>query len=1093
MVSSSSSRAISACESVIEKHAGIRDSLYPITLALYYFQYKNVRNEGISNLFIKLFRYNTIPRNVIRHFLAAIEIIEVLGGDLPISLKAIALTAQKAERIAQSLRASEALYENLDNSQTEKLIVLNQQLGLPLAAKGILRVAALRGISTKQAILAERLGLWEDALELYHNELQNNPNDMQLYKGKLNCLKNLSQYKALKEASSNGNWPLYLANAEWRMFEKKQFLETVSKLSNNTSVDGLFLRSLSCVMKNDFNTAKDLLKQMQLKFIDRIFPVISEDYEQVYNEFTKISFASEINEVIKYKKLKLESKNIFNENRDNILKSLSLIKKVWEIRYDQLPDNPNIMHHALCIRSLVLKPKSLKPQWLKFLNCAIKYKRYELLSNSFDYLKSSLKELDTDFKFVYSRFLYCEGKVDEAIKELPFDKVESYYLLSKWNFEKKNDEESHKNLIKFFDNNNFNYTDEQCSFWSQVNYTLYEKTHDKSYLIDSLDGLLKGILLRPSHSLSFTLRILSILFQNGFEELYQKFQSYLSELPLIVWIEVLPQIIARTNSNDLKLKELIENLLLVIGKHQPQLVLHSLMVPLKSESSNRQKVAQIIFNKIQQEFPNIVSQILILSNELIRVATSWWEMWFSQIEEASRAYVMRKNKQEMVDILLPYHKFLSEEPKTFYELMFIKQFNYKLEIAKQWLIKYNETQNDNCLLQAWTIYIEVFHQLKPLIADLTTIKLSDASPLLLNLQNTDLFVPGTYEINQPLILLTNVESEMVVMRSKQRPRKMALIGSDGTKFTFLLKANEDTRLDERVMQLFSLVNSIILQSKKPLKEKLTIITYKVMPITQKVGLIGWVPNCNTLYDLVKMNRKKHEIPLEIEYQTTMKFCPKFESLPYCDDKLIGFQQGMKAQPGNDLKNLMLTMADDSNHWIEHRTLYTTSLAMTSMVGYILGLGDRHLCNIMIKKRNSKLVHIDFGDCFEVAMHRDKFPEKVPFRLTRMLQNALEVSKIDGTFRYCCQNVMSLLRENGEQILGLLEVFIYDPLLQWITEGENESKSAINIIKRIDDKLKGKELGGDKVTPFVDQVDYLIKEATDPKNLCMMFIGWYPWW
>lgn len=39
---------------------------------------------------------------------------------------------------------------------------------------------------------------------------------------------------------------------------------------------------------------------------------------------------------------------------------------------------------------------------------------------------------------------------------------------------------------------------------------------------------------------------------------------------------------------------------------------------------------------------------------------------------------------------------------------------------------------------------------------------------------------------------------------------------------------------------------------------------------------------------------------------------------------------------------------------------------------------------------SQVVHIDFGDCFEVAMERSKYPEKVPFRLTRMLVNAMEV-------------------------------------------------------------------------------------------------------
>jgi Phosphatidylinositol 3- and 4-kinase len=62
----------------------------------------------------------------------------------------------------------------------------------------------------------------------------------------------------------------------------------------------------------------------------------------------------------------------------------------------------------------------------------------------------------------------------------------------------------------------------------------------------------------------------------------------------------------------------------------------------------------------------------------------------------------------------------------------------------------------------------------------------------------------------------------------------------------------------------------------------------------------------------------------------------------------------------------------------------------SMVGYILGLGDRHPSNLMLDRFSGKILHIDFGDCFEVAMQRDKFPERVPFRLTRMLVNAMEV-------------------------------------------------------------------------------------------------------
>ncbi len=48
-----------------------------------------------------------------------------------------------------------------------------------------------------------------------------------------------------------------------------------------------------------------------------------------------------------------------------------------------------------------------------------------------------------------------------------------------------------------------------------------------------------------------------------------------------------------------------------------------------------------------------------------------------------------------------------------------------------------------------------------------------------------------------------------VIESKQRPRKLAIRGSDGHEYPFLLKGHEDLRQDERVMQLFGLVNTLL--------------------------------------------------------------------------------------------------------------------------------------------------------------------------------------------------------------------------------------------------------------------------------------------
>lgn len=97
------------------------------------------------------------------------------------------------------------------------------------------------------------------------------------------------------------------------------------------------------------------------------------------------------------------------------------------------------------------------------------------------------------------------------------------------------------------------------------------------------------------------------------------------------------------------------------------------------------------------------------------------------------------------------------------------------------------------------------------------------------------------------------------------------------------------------------------------------------------------------------------------------------------------------------------------------------------------------------------------------MTREKFPEKIPFRLTRMLVNAMEVSGIEGNFRFTCDSVMRVLRQvcilahsvphgtgvhigsflqHRDSLMAMLEAFVHDPLINWRllhpTEQQGES-------------------------------------------------------
>jgi FKBP12-rapamycin complex-associated protein len=174
--------------------------------------------------------------------------------------------------------------------------------------------------------------------------------------------------------------------------------------------------------------------------------------------------------------------------------------------------------------------------------------------------------------------------------------------------------------------------------------------------------------------------------------------------------------------------------------------------------------------------------------------------------------------------------------------------------------------------------------------------------------------------------------------------------------------------------------------------------------------------------------------------------PDYENLMLIQ-KCEVFEYALENTTGQDLYRVLWFKSENSEHWLERRTTYTRSLAVNSMVGHILGLGDRHPSNLLLERRSGKVVHIDFGDCFEVAMHREKFPEKIPFRLTRMLTNAMEVryvlsiqftvtyatnqvSGIIGSFKLTCEISMGVLRENKESLLAVLEAFVYDPLINW---------------------------------------------------------------
>jgi len=197
-------------------------------------------------------------------------------------------------------------------------------------------------------------------------------------------------------------------------------------------------------------------------------------------------------------------------------------------------------------------------------------------------------------------------------------------------------------------------------------------------------------------------------------------------------------------------------------------------------------------------------------------------------------------------------------------------------------------------------------------------------------------------------------------------------------------------------------------------------------------------------------------------------------------------------------------------WFARRLAYANSLATGSMVGYIVGLGDRHLSNILIDEATAELVHIDLGIAFEAGKLL-AVPEMVPFRLTRDLEDGLGVCGVEGVMRSRAEQTLRVLRDNSNALLTVLQVFVRNPLYNWMQDPTRDSRRQVSglstkkenpnqqqspnhdverALLRIQQKLAGHVHGN--TLSVEGQVRLLLDEARDPENLSRMFHGWAAW-
>lgn len=1147
---------------------------------------------------------STIPPEILQILLDLAEFMEHNEKPLPIDIKVLASLAMKCRAYAKALYYKETEYRRgVTTALVEDIISINYQLQLHEAAQGMLKEAQnTQGVTIKLSWY-EKLQKWSTALEAYEKAQLDNPRDMEITLGRMRCMHDLGKWDSLSALclqtwanEKSGPKKVEIATLalsaalnlyRWDMMDT--YVDTLSI----QSLDGCFYQALLSVYKNKVPQAKSFINEARNVAAAELTALMGESYSRAYSVVVRIQQLAELEEISEYMSLSPK----IEEDRERRQHTLD----TWKKRIQGADRNVEVWQALLSVRSLVEPPANNVRWWTKFGNLVRKSDRPNKARQILSYLLlghnreleagEPIPDIFPRVKISYLTLLYTAPATKAiAYKQMEQwvqtfsspssrvhaeDQARCYAKLARWQMAKYgNDLDDQK--VQMIQQTSKQAIEKASDWykawhvWALVNtrfVAMYEHGVNQprldSFLLPAITGFVKSIHLAPYDNLQDILQLLTLWFRHGKKKEVDRAMTECFEAVAIdKWLAVIPQLMARIQIPLRNVRQGIHRMLSTLGKHHPQALVFPIIVDKQSPFTTRATAAQTVITAIRPYCTTLLDEALLVSSELIRVAILWKERWYKSLDEASRQYYIEKNTDAMTITLQKLNDMLERGPETVSEQTFVRVFGKDLQKAWEATTEFLKTKKVGAINTAWDLYGHVFRTIKrQLSQDFEKLHLKNVSPRLLAVNSLALSVPGTYAARKPVVHIKSFNPIIKVISSKQQPRKITVHGSDGLDHGFLLKAHEDLRQDERVMQLFGLVNTFLSLDSFTSKSHLSIRRFSVVPLSTNTGLIEWVPQCDTIHELIKQYRKAHNIPIDAEQIIITRMVPKPDVQAYYKltplQKLEVFQAALDGTSPLDLERAFYLNSKGSEDWLERRTTYTRSLAVISMVGYILGLGDRHPNNFLISRNNGKILHIDFGDCFEVAMQREKYAERVPFRLTRMLVAAMEVSGTEGTFRSTCQAVMRVLRANADSIIAVLEAFVYDPLLNWrlISQAADpgapstfESNSAlgalphrdshvpledylrddsshtedahsqmplpsepigleaevgdrhealnakaISVIQRVSDKLNGNDFAGRGTLDEFAQVDLLFEQATSNENLATAFLGFCGYW
>lgn len=224
---------------------------------------------------------------------------------------------------------------------------------------------------------------------------------------------------------------------------------------------------------------------------------------------------------------------------------------------------------------------------------------------------------------------------------------------------------------------------------------------------------------------------------------------------------------------------------------------------------------------------------------------------------------------------------------------------------------------------------------------------------------------------------------------------------------------------------------------------------QVIPLSRTVGFIQWVDNTRSLQELIHYTLSKQEInrydsiPREYEEWIHSAVASKRlherykEATVKCSaSKVIAkMNEFISKTEWDSLRRTFMILCPSVESFVTMRRNFITAYATMCVAHWILGIGDRHLGNVLIAIGSGRCLGIDFGLAFGAGIDQ-KIPELMPFRLTPQILGLLKPFTENDLLGTIMIHVLRALRNEQGPILSCMDVFVHEPL-NW-TEHVNKA-------------------------------------------------------